>query len=310
MTVSPFILNAAAFIGKDGQQGFIPFGTCFFLEISEEQSSFVYAITCRHLVGQATHLRLGRKNKPPMLIDVQPNAWLCPDGSTDLAIVPFDSARWDADSDLRIAFISVPSAVWSTPPPTNFFMAPGAELVIPSLFTPHPGELDNIPILRRATIAAMPREPLRYASPVYPSYLIESRSLGGSSGSPVFVNLRPNDPATPMNWIDASGSVSLPLLLIGMITASHAGDYADEFATTEEKRSTADSQFNAGISVVMPVEVIMSFVLSNTAKAFRKHSPTADPRKSAYISTIGSSRDAPAPHIVLPQVRRPPTNSE
>ena len=85
------------------------------------------------------------------------------------------------------------------------------------------------------------------------------------------------DPAVPfLIRYDNSNTAHLPLLLIGMITQSHAGDYADEFASTDDQRRTADSQFNVGISAVMSIDIIMDFVMSDRLKQIRANSIAAD----------------------------------
>jgi hypothetical protein len=61
----------------------------------------------------------------------------------------------------------------------------GDEVFITGLFTRHFGEERNIPIVRTGNIATMPGEKVqtRYGKAVV--YLIECRSIGGLSGSPV-----------------------------------------------------------------------------------------------------------------------------
>jgi len=65
----------------------------------------------------------------------------------------------------------------------------GEETVIVGLFAPHHGDARNIPIVRIGTIAAMPEETIVTNLGGIEGYLIECRSIGGLSGSPVFVNL-------------------------------------------------------------------------------------------------------------------------
>jgi hypothetical protein len=67
----------------------------------------------------------------------------------------------------------------------------GDEVFLPGLFHHHPGSERNIPIVRIGNIAAMPEEPVSTELGPMDAYLIESRSIRGLSGSPVFVNLGP-----------------------------------------------------------------------------------------------------------------------
>ena len=68
-------------------------------------------------------------------------------------------------------------------------LGPGDDLYITGLFSEHYGKQRNLPIVRSGTLAAMPAEPVAdYQTGLeYPAYIIEARSTGGLSGSPVFV---------------------------------------------------------------------------------------------------------------------------
>src|SRR5258705_8778907 len=63
--------------------------------------------------------------------------------------------------------------------------------MITGLFLGHHGKSRNVPIVRFGTVSAMPGELLEstYTNKPHQSYVIESRSLGGLSGSPVFLIL-------------------------------------------------------------------------------------------------------------------------
>jgi hypothetical protein len=67
----------------------------------------------------------------------------------------------------------------------------GDEVFVVGLFHKHMGKKRNIPVVRFGSICAMPEEPV-YSERLdrdIQAYLIESRSIGGLSGAPVFVNL-------------------------------------------------------------------------------------------------------------------------
>ena len=67
----------------------------------------------------------------------------------------------------------------------------GDEVFVVGLFTQHSGKKRNIPIIRIGNIAAMNDEPIecKWANGPMDAYLIEARSIGGLSGSPVFAHL-------------------------------------------------------------------------------------------------------------------------
>jgi hypothetical protein len=63
----------------------------------------------------------------------------------------------------------------------------GDAVFITGLFSHHPGKARNLRVIRVGNIAAMPDEPVKTQRGEMEAYLIEARSLGGLSGSPVFV---------------------------------------------------------------------------------------------------------------------------
>jgi hypothetical protein len=65
----------------------------------------------------------------------------------------------------------------------------GEEIFIVGLFASHHGSAKNIPIVRIGNIAGMPEEKVSTQIGDIEAYLIEARSIGGISGSPVFVNM-------------------------------------------------------------------------------------------------------------------------
>ncbi len=64
----------------------------------------------------------------------------------------------------------------------------GDEVFLTGLFHSHHGRQRNIPIVRAGNIAAMPEEKIHTDKFGFiDAYLVEARSIGGISGSPVFI---------------------------------------------------------------------------------------------------------------------------
>lgn len=63
----------------------------------------------------------------------------------------------------------------------------GDEVFFPGLFTFFRSERWNVPILRHGNIAMLPPEDIQVGGGFSDVFLIEARSIGGISGSPVFV---------------------------------------------------------------------------------------------------------------------------
>ena len=91
-----------------------------------------------------------------------------------------------------------------------------------------------------------------------PAFLIETRSLGGMSGSPVMFHTEPTrryrreplwtEPAEP-----ATGLRIASYFLVGMLLGGWYGQNAADFAETEGRiLNPTDGDFNTGIAVVLP----------------------------------------------------------
>jgi vacuolar-type H+-ATPase subunit F/Vma7 len=137
----------------------------------------------------------------------------------------------------------------------------GDEILFPGLFHPHKGESRNIPIVRLGNIAALREETvLNRNGCAMDVYLVESRSIGGLSGSPVFIDLAVLKRAhQPIAGAMAAHSEALPFWerfkLIGVIH----GHFDWEDKIPDNATSLRDSKFgiNTGIAIVIPSEKIL-----------------------------------------------------
>jgi hypothetical protein len=182
-------------------------------------------------------------------------------------VYPFDSAKHDADNDLETTTLNAGTAANLVLTPTlqeRWGLALGDEVFIVGCFVGRVGERKNIPVIRLGSIAAKPDEPIGAVSHQNPAYLIETRSLGGVSGSPVFLHTDPGqrrpkprlDPAA-----DGKGKHA-PYFLIGMMQGFHSGQYAEDFISDDDTQKIVpvDTDFNAGIGVAIPISQIMDLV--------------------------------------------------
>ncbi len=303
MNIDPGIINCVGFIGAPTPQGFVADGTCFFVGVWEETEAFLYMVTARHLVRPAqfgnellpidgiVKVRVSRKTNTPLVFDTIRGEWEChPDRFVDVCVRLFDHRRYE-DGELLLSALGISGESSIIPSEARWAQfggkpAIGDEIFIPSLFPGHVGEKRNIPVVRFGHVAAQPVETIRAGSPTVPAYLVETKSLGGVSGAPVFLHLQPyrmrqqpsSDGKAP------EGGNLVPYALIGMVLGSHSGRYATDFVSDEDAENIVakDADFNAGLSVVLPIQHVVDVLHGNACKEARLATLESIKKQSGY----------------------------
>lgn len=146
-------------------------------------------------------------------------------------------------------------------------IGPGDEVMISGLFVKRFGETKNIPIVRIGNIAAMVEETVttRWSSgrPME-AYLIEARSIGGLSGSPVFVKV-----GVPSHLIAESHRGHGKLYLLGLIHG-HWDLRVPDVDTDSPEIDSDTNNINAGIAIVVPATKIYETLHTPELKAKRQ----------------------------------------
>lgn len=239
-----------------GQVRRSPAGTAFFVSAlcdpPKQDLGVVYVVTARHVIEQA------RPYGPLYLREVSPH------GDIDDSAISPDS--WvEHKSDVAIARVrlrdwEVPEVKWiqSELFVTAAFVAAqqvglGDELTFVGLFSPAPGTSRPQPVVRFGNIARMPTEPVAVEiTPNTPveieAYLVEGRSWGGQSGSPVFLYL-PTVRRQGRGWYPEFS-------LLGLIHGHHPHEVIADFGPGGK----AKVDINAGILVVVPAQAILDLL--------------------------------------------------
>lgn len=102
------------------------------------------------------------------------------DKSIDVAIIPIHH-----DPAADITAFDVEDFFDESNNPEN--IGPGDEVFFPGLFWPVPGTNKIMPLVRHGNLAMLPDQQIQGSDGYADTYLIEARSIGGMSGSPVFV---------------------------------------------------------------------------------------------------------------------------
>jgi hypothetical protein len=134
----------------------------------------------------------------------------------------------------------------------------GDELCIAGLFYPHKGEKRNIPLVRIGNVSALRNEPVSNKDGVpMDVYLVEAHSMGGLSGSPVFVDIATAKRALPPSSGYMAGAYLptslLRFKLFGLIHGHFGNDAELDEIADDGKRKLP---INLGIAMVIPAEKI------------------------------------------------------
>jgi hypothetical protein len=167
-------------------------GTGFCMAVPAEKvppAWFGYIVTAKHV---AIHFKdkefYVRANTPDgRSIDIKApkeTKWFFhpTDDAADVAI-----CRFDVSPGIIDAQSIPPTAIVREDTRKLLGLGVGEQVFIVGLFVYHKGNKKNIPIVRVGNIAMNPDERIKTSMGEMEAYLIEARSIGGLSGSPVFV---------------------------------------------------------------------------------------------------------------------------
>ncbi len=180
--------------GDDGQLVIRWGGTGFFVSVPSIGSppvKYIYLVTAMHVVyavqSRGFIIRANKQDGGAENIHVPPNAatwWYHPsDANADVALVAFGLPNE------QFLYRSVPTSMFMTEEIVRQgTLGLGDEVYLSGLFRNLTGTKRNLPIVRIGNVAMMPDERVPTEWGPMNAYLIEARSLGGLSGSPVFIH--------------------------------------------------------------------------------------------------------------------------
>jgi hypothetical protein len=245
----------------DGVERFDIGGTGFFVTVSSEaypnERQYLYFVTAKHSVERASNIgsplfvRVNTKDGRVIYVEIK-RRWVFEptNPGVDLAVVPFGR---EGEGAIPLDFQPIPETSFAYGPAiVNLNIGVGDDLVIVGLFTQRHGIRQNYPIIRAGIIAAMPEENLVDDSgEPYQAYLIEARSIGGLSGSPVIIILddilrRPVRLGTPPSFH--------PIYMLLGVVRGHW-----DMKKNGERSDFVDDeleQVNMGIAIVTPIQCL------------------------------------------------------
>jgi len=241
-----------------------PVGTAFFLCISLAPVKWIVVVTALHVVNgvQArsddgrTFLRVNTKDGGFRAVEVSADQWFKPDLSDEIVDIAFCSWQ-ELPRASEFDFLCVDTELAATADVMEAQqLGVGNEVAFAGLFFNHHGTQRNEPVVRFGNICAMPAEPVSTRVGEIEAYLIESRSVGGLSGSPVFVDVGTYQVVDNVRrYRQGDGPV---LYLLGVINGHW--DALVENATTVDDGLTSTEYVNMGIALVTPIDKVLNVI--------------------------------------------------
>ena len=254
MIIPDNLRRCVFFIGYINDNGFQWVGTVFLIGVPVPGSKAYtpFMVTARHVVD-------GLRAKCPdgtcyLRVNTQNGGFGCPrmylddwrfhptDRKIDIAMAPFP------DMGIPLDHLTLPPNVFLERRHMDAVVGLGADVFLVGLFFNHIGKKRNTPIVRFGNIAAMPEEPVTSAIGEIEAYLVEARSIGGLSGSPVFAPRRQQT----LRGQDVSilAGVNQEFVLIGLMHGhwKYQVDPSEVIVSDTGQKEAV----NMGISIVIP----------------------------------------------------------
>lgn len=246
-------------------------GTAFIVGVRGEdgEGGFLHLVTAKH-VAEAIEpgpylIGMNGKDGRKILLksgDTNPQQWWyhpTERDSVDVAVTPFATAIMD-EYDVEW----IPEDSFATEQRiAQHSIGLGDEIIIVGLFTRFIGSSRLVPLVRTGNVAMMPdRIPVRGFGNME-AYLVEARSIGGLSGSPVFVRSTVNTPvASP-----ALGKTLMSGLGPGHLLGLMHGHWEVplNFSSTEQAEAV-----NMGVAIVVPAKKILEVLYHPELVQMRK----------------------------------------
>jgi hypothetical protein len=268
---------------RDNKVGERFVGTAFFVAMQGENMAFTYLVTAKHVIDGIEKesidgkvlIRMNDKQGNARQIESDICDWVghSEDISVDIKIfawLPPSDCDWNAIPTSMIATNKIIE---------QDFIGIGNDLFVTGLFVGHYGQRRNTPIIRVGNIASMPEEKVKTKEfGDIEAYLIEARSIGGLSGSPVFVFLdskRTRRVKFPEG--DFKGKV---FYLLGIVH----GHWDRKENEIDDIISDIDGgKINTGIAVVVPATKLLEVI--NQPKLLQQRSIVMEKRKRENFPT-------------------------
>jgi hypothetical protein len=304
MRVPDEVLKCVAFIGPAVRREGEIFGdldaTGFFVSVRSKhfpELRYPYFVTAKHVVdglkGETPYILVNSKTaeKPIYLKNWRPYWFFHPtDPKADVAILQIAE-----QPDTDYLGVLTKDLVTAEDLVSREWVDIGDEVFITGLFTPAPGEKRNMPIVRHGNVAMIPDQQIQTELGYSDVFLIEARSIGGLSGSPVFVRRTetvkvqlPNGRITEL-WVPG------PFKLLGLMQGHW--DIKESELNSAAIHHVEKHGVNMGIGIVTPAPKILEILNQPQMEKIRELSDEDLGRVRGLVpgSDSAKKRDAERP---------------
>lgn len=260
----------------------------------------MYAVTNSHIVrkavGNSPVIRFNRLDNKIGIIELQEHHWHHhPDGD-DIAVFPIDRLLFVNNpynaSKRGLSFVSH-KMLLTTDDISALNIGPGDDVFTIGRFVNHEGKQRNLPSVRFGNIAQMPEEPILIDNGLkQEGFLVESRSISGYSGSPVFIYIPPYTD----RWDGQGLSLQYHTRLLG-INCAHLP--FKERVIDRQKNPVEDYwvKGNSGMAIVIPawkLEGVFSLKELVMARQKAEEEADAENESGAVLDTMIDDIEEPA----------------
>ena len=264
------IYRSVLFIGYSKAEEWHAGGTAFLI-YDDHCASEAYVVTAAHVIREIMEKHKGGSicvgDDAPIELQVNLTS-----GGTKIVGVPYSKWTFHTDDgvDAAVARLKLFDDLDAVAIPTTTFAKSKVindlsigirdEIFLAGLFTRFRGNARNIPIVRGGLIAAMPGpdEPIKWGVRELPmeAFLVECRSIGGLSGSPVWVHTGEGRPRA------GEADDKLRFGTFHLLGLMHGHWSVDPWMGSLDRE-----KINTGIAIVVPIDRVVEMIRS---EGFRK----------------------------------------
>lgn len=296
MRVPNEVLKCIVFLGIDQGVSSKYVGTGFLVSMEEKDARgsfrFTYLVTANHVADKldGVPFKIRANSRAGEAVEISANeagdvVWQRhPEGdSIDVAVC------WWQIPSRKLDLLSITTNMFLTPESARQNnIGPGDEVLITGLFAKITGEFKNVPIVRVGNLAMAPK------GRVVPSgvgnieaYLVEAKSMGGISGSPVFVRQTVDIPGLFKWGTNIPATMQAHSNVIYLLGLAHGHWNIDVDEINNPMVQHVEEGMNVGLAIVVPASHILEVLHGKRLTEMRKELKDAGIGK-IKVATIDS----------------------